>query len=719
MEISVFYRVENNIATIEFNHPQAKVNVLSGDVLRQFNAFVTQTENDPQIKALVIRSGKKDVFIAGADIKEIETIATDDEGSRKAQFGQNIFNHLEDLQIPTVAVIDGVALGGGCELALACKYRIATFNEKIKIGLPEVNLGILPGFGGTYRLPKIVGISQALTMILGAKIISAADALKCGLIDRLIPQSDLEAQITDFLNRIIGSVERKKEFARKPKGMQAFLDNNFAGHVLVFEQAAKNVRQQTKGFYPAPLKVLELMKETFDAPREKALEMESKAFGKLVINDVCKNLIKVFYLTERYKKLMPPECANLKPRLIKKCGVLGAGIMGGGIAQIVSYNDMDARVKDINYDALARGLQAAGKVFSQLVQRKRLKPAIAAAKMSKITTTLDFTGFVNCDCVIEAVVESMDLKKKVFAEVCNHVSSDTLLFSNTSALSVSEMAKAVTNPSRFMGFHFFNPVHRMPLIELIYTKETSPQTLADALGLVRRLGKTPIIVKDSPGFLINRILLIYANEAGFILEEGASIALIDKLMTDFGMPMGPLMLSDEVGTDSGVKVLHILHEGFGDRFKPARIFEEVLERKLLGKKSGSGFYVHGSKGRTVNKAVESLRTSKVISSQMAKEFLDRMILIMINEASRCLADGIVDEASTIDVGMILGTGFPPFRGGLLHYADHFGIANIVDSLNLLKERLGADRFTPSEYLLNLRERSGHFYPNNEKEVGHV
>ncbi len=717
MEIAVFYKIKDDIATIEFNHPNAKVNILTGDVLRQFNGFVTQSENNPQVKVLIIRSAKKDVFIAGADIKEIEGITTLEEGERKSQFGQNIFNHLEDLQIPTVAVIDGVALGGGCELALACKYRVATFNEKIKIGLPEVNLGILPGFGGTYRLPRLIGVSQALTIILGAKTVLAADALKMGLVDRLFPQASLERDLEQFISMVKGESQRKPEFHRRAKGLQAFLDNNFVGHVVAFEMAAKNVRHQAKGFYPAPLKALEVMKETFSMPREKALQSESKGFAHLVITDVCKNLIKVFYMTERYKKLMPPDCVHLTPRTIKKCGVLGAGVMGGGIAQILSYNDITCRLKDINYDALAKGLQAAGKVFQQLTQRKRMKPSIAMAKMAKISTTLDFNGFANCDCVIEAVLEKMEVKKVVLAEASQAVSPEALLLTNTSALSVTEMAKSITNPGRFMGFHFFNPVHRMPLVELIYTKETTPQTMADSLGLARRLGKTPIIVKDSPGFLVNRILLAYINEAGFLLEEGAPVAVIDKVMTDFGMPMGPLTLSDEVGLDVGNKVLHILHEALGERFKPADIFGKILDKGLLGKKSGAGFYVNGSSGRVPNKVLTTLRVPKFVSPEQQKEYRDRMLLVMINEASHCLADQIVEEPSTIDVGMVMGTGFPLFRGGLLHYADQFGINNIVDSLTYFKGRLERECFTPSQYLLDMRSRRVTFYTN--KEGGHV
>ncbi len=715
--MSLFYRVEDGVATIEFNHPDAKVNILTGDVLRQFNIFVTQAENDPLVKVLVIRSGKKDVFIAGADIKEIEGITKPEDGETKARFGQDIFNHLEDLNMPTVAVIDGVTLGGGCELALACRYRIATVNEKIKIGLPEVNLGILPGFGGTYRLPRVIGISQALGIILGARTVSVNDALKLGLVDRLIPQENLEEGLKNFINEIKDSPARKKQFLRRPKGFQRFMDDSFIGHVLAFEMAGKNVRAQAKGFYPAPLKALDVMRETFGTTREKVLAAEAKGFGQLVVGDVCKNLIKVFYLTERYKKLMPPECADLKPRNIRHCGVLGAGVMGGGIAQILSYNNIAARMKDVNYDALAKGLQAASKVFNQLVQKRKLKPPLAVGKMLQITTSVDYSGFGNVDCVIEAVVEKMEIKKKVFSEVSQAVAPGTLMFTNTSALSVTEMAKSVSDPTRMLGFHFFNPVHRMPLVELVWTKDTSAQTMADALGLVRRLGKTPIIVKDSPGFLVNRILLAYINEAGYILQEGGGISMIDRLMKDFGMPMGPLTLSDEVGLDVGVKVLHILHEGLGDRFKPAEIFETISQKGFLGKKSGTGFYLHNTKNKMTNPEIEKLRKLRIFTKDEERVAKDRMILVMINEAARCLQDKIIDEPDTVDVGMILGTGFPPFRAGLLHYADQLGIENVVDSLHMLAEKLEAKRFEPCAYLLDMSHKKGKFYMSVPKPMG--
>lgn len=707
--MAVSYRIDGDMAVIEFNQEDAKVNVLTADVLREFHDLVTKVQNVSGVKILLITSGKKDTFIAGADIKEIEGITVSADGEKKSRAGQDIFNLLEDLPIPTVAVIDGVALGGGCELALACRYRIATFNEKIKIGLPEVNLGVLPGFGGTYRLPRLIGISKALEIILGARALSPEEALKAGLVDHLYPQAGLWDSVLQFVKEIRDVKGRKPGLTRKKKGWPGFLDHNFVGHVFVFDQAGKSVRERAKGFYPAPLKAFELMRETFNAPRAKALAMESKAFGDLVVTDTCKNLIKVFYLTERYKKILPPECAALQPKAIKKCGVIGAGVMGGGIARILSQNGMDARLKDVSYEAVAKGLQSAAKIFEQAVKRKKLKPHAMTATMLKISGTVDYSGFQNVDCVIEAVVENMAVKKKVFEESARLVPPETLFCTNTSALSVAEMAKSLSDPSRMIGFHFFNPVHRMPLIELITTPATSAQTLCDAFNLVKRLGKTPIIVKDSPGFLVNRILLAYINEAGHLLQEGAGIPLIDKAMTDFGMPMGPFLLCDEVGLDVGLKVLRILEEGLGERFKAAPVFAQILQKGFLGKKSGQGFYKHG-KIRGANPAVAPGLPQDKTALPSARECRERMIFTMVNEAARCLEDGVVDDPAAVDVGMLLGAGFPPFRAGLLRYADQCGVESIVETLNLFASRPAGARFEPCAYLNDLKSCGKGFYP---------
>jgi 3-hydroxyacyl-CoA dehydrogenase/enoyl-CoA hydratase/3-hydroxybutyryl-CoA epimerase len=404
---------------------------------------------------------------------------------------------------------------------------------------------------------------------------------------------------------------------------------------------------------------------------------------------------------------MPPNSEHFIAQKIKKAGVVGAGIMGGGIGQLLSDRGVWVRLKDVNYDAIAKGLAAAYKVYAGALKKRRIKPHEISAKMAMISGTTDYSGFQDVDMVIEAVVENMDVKRKVFAQMDAQTPPHAILCSNTSSLSVTQMAEAVKDPSRVIGFHFFNPVHRMPLIEIITTKYCSPGTVVTTLDFARRLGKTPILVKDTPGFLVNRILLGYINEAGRLFQEGMRIDDIDSLMVEFGMPMGPFTLSDEVGLDVGVKVLQILEAGLGPRYKPVEIFNKIYEKKFLGKKSGKGFYVHGV-NRVVNKDVQDMieREGGVFDREDA---LNRMLLIMINEAARCLEEGVIDSADVVDIGMIMGTGFPPFHGGLLRYADAQGIDNVVDILNDLEEQSKDGRFKPCGYLIKLKNDGQKFY----------
>ncbi len=706
--MSIQFKVENNIGFLTFDQPDSKVNVLNAETIKKLDTVLDEIKGK-NLDCLVLLSNKKDIFIAGADIKEIEKITDPKDGEEKAKAGQDIFNKLEDLKFPTLAVIDGAALGGGCELALACLYRVATFNDRIRIGLPEVNLGFVPGFGGTYRLPRVIGLSESLKMILAGKTIDPAKALKAGLVDKLIPQKDLMKHVFNFVDDVKKGVIKKKRYAPpKKKGFAAFLDNNRLGHMLVFSESTKSVMAQSKGFYPAPLKAIDVIKQNFYCGREQGLKIEREAFGKLAITDISKNLVHLFYLSEQYKKLKLDGADDVSPQDINRCGVLGAGIMGGGIAQLLSSKGIWTRLKDINYDAIAKGYQAAYKIYSQAVKRKSLSKAEAEAKMAHISGTLDYSGFKNIDMVIEAVVENIEVKKKVFKELSDVTSPQTILATNTSALSVTEMAKATKDPSKVIGFHFFNPVHRMPLVEVITTPMTSKETIVTSLNLVKKLGKTPILVKDSCGFIVNRILLGYIDEAGRILEEGLGVEKIDKVMTDFGMPMGPFTLSDEVGLDVGIKVMHILEAAFGDRFKAVDVFDKVLTKGLLGKKSGKGFYIHDEK-RALNPEIAALMTVKNRRSVSDEECQDRLVLIMLNEAARCLEDRIVDDASAIDIGMIFGTGFPPFRGGLLRYADQMGIDKIIQKLNILADTLKAERFKPCKYILNLKSQNKKFY----------
>jgi len=703
--MSIFYKEESNVGVITFDQPDSKVNVLNAATLTALDKMLDELKSKT-LKVLIIQSAKKDIFIAGADIKEIENITEVADGKKKAQAGQRVMDKIEDLPYPTVAVIDGAALGGGCELALACRYRIMTFNDKIRIGLPEVNLGFVPGFGGTYRMPRLLGLQGALKIIVSGAPINSSAAFKSGLVDRLYPSVGLQDRIKEFIEEISTQPHKRIFKAPEPKGFNAFLEKNSIGQSVVYKQTIKSIQKATKGFYPAPLKAVDVIRKTLYLPREQALDIESTAFAELAITPISKNLVKVFYLSEKYKKLTLPGTENIKPMPISKGAVIGAGIMGGGIAQLFSDRGVWARIKDINYDAIAKGLKAANDVYASALKRKKVKPYQVAAKMAMISGTVDYSGFADADIAIEAVVENMDVKKKVFAEVSQVLSDKAILASNTSSLSVTEMARASKDPSRVIGFHFFNPVHRMPLIEIITTELTSQQTLVTTLEFAKKLGKTPIVVKDAPGFLVNRILLAYINEAGRILEEGGSIEGIDRYATNFGMPMGPFTLSDEVGLDVGVKVLHVLENGLGPRFKPGNFFEHVLDKKLLGKKSGKGFYIHG-KEKTVNSEVQSLVKSG--SGVPEEEAIDRMMFIMINEAAMILQEKVVDGPDTVDIGMIMGTGFPPFRGGLLRYADSLGIDRMVERMEKLEARFKDSRFKPCGYILDLKSRGAKFY----------
>jgi 3-hydroxyacyl-CoA dehydrogenase/enoyl-CoA hydratase/3-hydroxybutyryl-CoA epimerase len=703
--MSVYYKQEVNIGIITFDQPDSKVNVLNSAALMTFDKILDELKSK-NLKALIIQSAKKDIFIAGADIKEIENITEVADAKAKAQAGQRIMDKLEDLPFPTVAVIDGVALGGGCELAMACRYRVMTFNDKIRIGLPEVNLGFIPGFGGTYRLPRLVGLQQGLKMIVSGVPINSSTAFKCGLADRLFPSMGLSERVREFVEEIAAQPGKRIFKPVASKGLAGFLDKNPLGQMVVFKKTIESIQKVTKGFYPSPFKVVEVVRKTLYLPREQALDIEASSFAQLVITQISKNLVKVFFLSEKFKKLTIPGAENIKSMPIAKGAVIGAGVMGGGIAQLLSDRGIWARLKDINQEAIAKGLKAAYEVYAQAMKRKKVRAHEVAVKMAMISGTVDYSGFANADIAIEAVVENMDIKKKVFAEVSGVLPSDAILASNTSSLSVTEMARASKDPSRVIGFHFFNPVHRMPLIEIITTEFTSQQTLVSTLEFAKKLGKTPVIVKDAPGFLVNRILLGYINEAGRILDEGGSIKEIDRFATDFGMPMGPFTLSDEVGLDVGVKVLHVLETGLGPRFKPVKIFDEIISRKLLGKKSGKGFYIHG-KQRVVNDEVQALvKAGEKVPEQ---ESIERMIYVMINEAAMILQERIVDGPETVDIGMIMGTGFPPFRGGLLRYADSIGIDRLVDALKKLEVRFKDGRFKPCAYIVDLKNQGKNFY----------
>lgn len=686
----------DGVAIILIDLPDKGQNILTEEIMMELDTLLNliETEVIPGgAQGLVIGSGKKGSFIAGADVKEIDNIKDPEEGRRKAEAGQKVLARIENLPIPTVAAINGYALGGGCELALACDYRIAANSDKVKIGLPETQLGIIPGFGGTQRLPRLVGIQQALTMILTGKPVDVRKAKKIGLVDRIAAPALL--------------IDKAIELAKRPparrrvslKGISRLLEAPGA-RKMIFRGARKNVFEKSGENYPALYAAIDVVEKTvgfgsINSPAPASgYRLEAEQFGRMVVTDVSRNLRYLFFLTESRKKYRPSEA---EPRRIRRAGVLGAGTMGGGIAWAFSSNKVPVRVKDINADALLGAIRAADKIYQGGVKRRKVTKTEAEHGLARISTTLDYSGFSSSDIVVEAVVERMDVKKEVLKQVESEVPPEAVIATNTSGLSIDEMASALEYPERFAGLHFFNPVNRMPLVEIIAGDRTDDQTLSTLFEAARLLGKKPILVQDSPGFLVNRILIPYLVEAARMLEEGVDPHRIDGVAEKFGMPMGPLALADQVGLDIGLHVARHLNESFGDRMAVPKILERLVERKEFGKKTGVGIYVYDERGdeTEVNPALEDVLERKTELPEGRIE--DRLFLIMLLEAGRCLEERVVASPDSIDMGMIFGTGFPPFRGGLMRWGSNLGWHRIEKRLGILRVNHG-ERFEETSFL---------------------
>ncbi len=705
-------KVNDDISTLELDLPGEKVNKLSTPVMTELSETLRSLSNS-SIKCLIIVSKKPKIFIAGADIDEIKDISTPEEARDKASMGQNIINQIEDLPFPVIAAIHGASMGGGTELALACDYRLATDDSSTKIGLPETKLGILPGFGGCYRLPRVIGIQAALDIILAGKAVDGKKAAKLGLVDECVPAPLFNNYMVKYAQDIVAKGARKRKKMFQPKGAVAKLLESPVGRPIVFSQAKKMLLKQTKGHYPAPLKALEVVQKTYGSNnRTKALAIEALAFGEVAATEISKNLINLFFMMEAVKKQTGVADPNVKPLKVSKMAVLGAGTMGGGIAQLGADKGLDVRMKDINTDAIALGFQQAQMIWSKLVKRRKITRFEYEQKLGRISGGTSYDGFKNVDVVVEAIVEDMNIKKKVLAETYKHCKEDVILATNTSSLSVNEMAQGLPRPENFVGMHFFNPVHKMPLVEVVKGEKSSDVAVATIFDLCKRMGKTPVVMKDGPGFLVNRLLLPYLNEAVYLLEEGYSAQDIDRAFLNFGMPMGPLHLIDEVGIDVGVKVAKIFHQAFGERAAPSQIMIKVGDSGRLGKKGKKGFYLYDDKGyklqldETIYGDLGLAKPTKKLDPNLAVE---RGILAMVNEAGLALLeDKIVENPQDVDMCMIMGTGFPPFRGGLLRYADSLGSERIVDTLEEFAVKFGP-RFKPSAPLLQMAKTNKKFY----------
>jgi 3-hydroxyacyl-CoA dehydrogenase/enoyl-CoA hydratase/3-hydroxybutyryl-CoA epimerase len=712
MESPIRYDIRTDgIAVVTFDLPGEKVNKLTSQVMEEFSRVINEVSGNQDVHAIIINSAKEGVFIAGADIREIEGIVDPKAGEELARKGQAILDRLESLPIPVIAAIHGACLGGGMELALACHYRIATDHPKTVLGQPEVKLGIVPGFGGTQRLPRLVGIQKGLPLLLTGKNIYPKKARKIGLVDDVAPPELLMDAAVKFAAKKMGpGWKRPQGMHRKQDLMEKLLETTPFGKKLIFKKAKEATAKQTKGHYPAPLKILEAVEQGILSGMQDGLAIEARFLGETAATSVSKNLIRVFYLQEEFKKDSGVADSGVKPLSIRKAGVLGAGIMGGGIAELFAEKEIPVRMRDINTAAIAGGLAAAYKVLSKKKSKRIIDRKDLDRKFGMISGTTDMTGFRNVDLVVEAVVEKMEIKKQVLHDIEEKISDRAIFASNTSSLSVSELANASKHPEKVVGMHFFNPVDKMPLVEVIRGEKSSDETVATIVALSKRLGKTPIVVKDREGFLVNRILMPYLNEGALLVEEGVGIETVDRLMHAFGMPMGVFVLLDAIGLDVSLKVADILHGAFGERMRPSVILAKMVEAGRLGKKNGKGFYAYKGKQKSVAPETETLISGirKDRSGLMEKEISGRLLLTMINEAAMILSEGIADRPSVVDTGMIFGTGFPPFHGGLLRYADSLGLESINKDLADYAERFG-ERFKPSELIVELAGAGKSFY----------
>ncbi len=705
---------QGDIAIIEFDLVGEKVNKLSTPVMTRLKEVVEELGKSAY-KAVIFKSNKNKIFIAGADIEEIKGLTTKEAVEAAVSAGQEIMNMVEDLPMPTIAAINGACMGGGCEFTLACDYRIATDDSSTKIGLPEIQLGILPGFGGCVRMPRTIGLQAALDIILAGKSVNSKKALKLGLVDKVVHQNLLMEQALKWAREIIDAGGRKRRKKFKPQGAMNVVLESALGRNIVFKKAREGVMKATKGHYPAPLQALEVIKKTYGiSDRKAALRVELEGFSILGVTDVSKNLIHVYYLTEMVKKQSGVSGVDVRPREVKAMGILGAGTMGGGIAYVAADRGIQVRMKDLSPEALGKGLKHASDLWSKLLKRRSIDKYQFRQKMDLVSAATDYSGFKNLDVVVEAIVEDMGIKQKVIGECAGQMKPDGIIVTNTSSLSVTEMAKGHPRPEYFAGMHFFNPVHKMPLVEVIRGEKTSDETIATIFELTKRMGKMPVVVKDGPGFVVNRLLLPYMAEAAFLMQEGMSIEAVDKAyVSEFGMPMGPFELMDEVGLDVCLKVLKIFKKAFGERIEIAACMEALEKSGRLGRKNNKGFYLYGEDGKrgAVDQSVyAALGLGARTNPYDSKECIERGVFAMVNECSLALIeDRIVETAHEVDLAMIMGTGFPPFRGGLLKYTDSLGTQYVADQLSFYASNRKAARLKPSVPLSNLAKANRKFY----------
>ena len=699
-----------DVLVVTIDQPNEPVNTLSPALAAEFEEIFVRVTGDLLIKGVVIISGKPDAFIAGADIEQFPEFRANEDAERISRLGQDLLDRLEKLRVPCVAAIHGACLGGGVELVLACRYRICTDHPKTTLALPEVQLGLIPAMGGTQRLPRRVGLQAALDMILTGRTVRPRRALQIGLVDEMVHPAilrDLAVQRA----RSLADGTLKPSRSRTFRATSLLLEHNPLGRGVVFRKARESVMEKTHGQYPAPLAALEAVQTGYTEGLEAGLRRESQLFGEMAMTDVSRQLVFLFFATNALKKDPGVDGLAPRPRAVERIGVLGAGFMGAGIASVAVQQGTLVRLKDTDTARIGKGLAALRGVIQERLTKRQITRQQFDDYLALVGGATDYSGFASADLVIEAVFEDLALKHRVLAEVEPVIEPSAVYASNTSTIPIGRIAEAAHHPERVLGMHFFSPVHRMPLLEVIATEQTSPEAIVTAVAYGKRLGKTVIVVNDGPGFYTTRTLAAYMNEAGRLLDEGASIESIDRALEGFGFPVGPITLLDEVGIDIGGKVGLVLAEALGARMTPSEAMRRVVTAGRTGRKGGSGFYRYdptGKKGGVDESVYEVIGVQRRELSR--EEIVERCVLAMVNEAVCCLEEGVLRSAIDGDVGAVFGIGFPPFRGGPFRYVDSVGAPRIVDRLEDLNVRY-APRFKPAELLLDMAAQRRSFYPD--------
>ncbi|HEY7155533.1 MAG TPA: 3-hydroxyacyl-CoA dehydrogenase NAD-binding domain-containing protein [Gemmataceae bacterium] len=699
--------LDGDLALVTIDQPGSRANTLGQAMLGELEAMAAQLKARTELRGLIFRSGKPGMFIAGADLRELGSAPQDPDTARKmVKRGLDLIASIEALPYPTVAAIDGACMGGGLELAMGFDYRLASTHPKTEIGLPETKIGLFPGWGGTQRLTRLIGPSLAAEMICAGEAAKAERARQIGLVFDAVPPERLQDEAVRLIQQARQSDEWKT--ARKRKQQPVGLSEEQQS--FTFAVARAQVMAKTGGHYPAPLAALEAIAKGCNLPLEDGLKAETDQFVQLVGSPISRNLIAVFFMSQRLQKDPGVRDASVQPKTVGQVGVLGAGIMGAGIAGAHVRRGIPALLLDNVPAALEKGIGNITKSLHGRVEIGRMTPAEAAAALARLSTGTTLNAFADRDVVIEAIVENEDAKVNIYREVQKILKPGAILASNTSTISITRMAKSVEHPENFAGMHFFNPVDRMQLVEVIRGDKTSDAAVVTLVALVKRIGKTPIVVRDCPGFLVNRILFPYLNESLVLLQEGASPRALDKATTSFGMPMGPITLNDLVGLDTSLYAGRVINTAFADRAAPTRILDELVAAGRLGQKSGAGFYSYAKGSRGADDPAFEAILAKCRTGQRQidnEEITDRLFLPMLNEASRVLSEGIVREPGDVDMGLLLGIGFPPFRGGILRWADSLGMAKVLEKLKAY-EHLGP-RFEPTEQMKQLAAKDKGFY----------